>query len=445
MVDFTTPNLCGASEQFNKLAGQFSSIKDSLQGQLEGEIDALKSELTSSLSVLEADIKGLIPELPDIPDVSLISEIQGLLALPAGSPASLTALTSLTSQFGAGLAAAGQDLNSLISSASSALSGGIDLCGGTIPNFVIGPDGSVKEKPQDAGMPDGDPVDEDGAELITPSAEISSVNASIESDADSAASNYQEQTAKVPVVIASESGELSNKTKKEFDKADAQAEAAAVKAKVPAKPQTAKVKDAVSTNKTLPPKKKVIEITDDDRLEIESLAILQDEIAEFANSYTSEFERLMHLLKKHRQASPFNITADGKRKVVFKEDQKAVFPVPPFEKRPINIKQCIKLFTSREKTVKRRLGKRNEEIRKRIDFINGGSITKTTGRDPEDGSTFTKTIRAPASVETLERRFQRNAFELPGIFSGLSMEDMIDRMERAYTIAEKSFTVPLSE
>ena len=64
MVDFTTPNLCGASEEFNKLAGQFSSIKDSLQGSLEGEIDALKGELTASLAVLEADIKGLIPELP---------------------------------------------------------------------------------------------------------------------------------------------------------------------------------------------------------------------------------------------------------------------------------------------------------------------------------------------------------------------------------------------
>ena len=89
MVDFTTPDLCGASEQFNKLAGQFASIKDSLQDQLEGEIDALKSELTASLSVLEADIKGLIPELPDIPDISLISQIQGLVALPTGSPASL--------------------------------------------------------------------------------------------------------------------------------------------------------------------------------------------------------------------------------------------------------------------------------------------------------------------------------------------------------------------
>ena len=444
MVDFTTPNLCGASEQFNKLAGQFSSIKDSLQGQLEGEIDALKSELTSSLSVLEADIKGLIPELPDIPDVSLISEIQGLLALPTGSPASLNALTSLTSQFGAGLAAAGQDLDSLISSASSALSGGIDLCGGTIPNFVIGPDGSVKEKPQDAGMPDGDPVDEDGAELITPSAEISAVNASINSDADSAASNYQEQTAKVPVVVSSESGELSNKTKKEFDKADAQAETAAVKAKVPAKPQTAKVKDAVSTNKTLPPKKKVIEITDDDRIEIESLKILQDEVAEFANSYTSEFERLMHLLNKHSQAGPFNVTADGKRRVVFKENQKARIPVPPFQSKGdhYNIKQFIKLFAGRERAVKRRLGSINENIRERIDFINGGSVTTITGRD-SDGFTFTETISAPPDNFVIERRFQRQAFDLPGIFSGLSMEDMIGRMEEAYTIAEKSFTVPI--
>jgi len=430
MVDFTTPNLCGASEQFNKLAGQFSSIKDSLQGQLEGEIDALKSELTSSLSVLEADIKGLIPELPDIPDISLISEVQNFLALPAGSSASLNALTSLTSQFGAGLAAAGQDLDSLISTASGALSGGIDLCGGTIPER-LDEDGKLLAEP--------------ASSLSTPSAEISSVNASIESDADSAASNYQEQTAKVPVVIASESGELSNKTKKEFDKADAVAEAAAVKAKVPAKPQTAKVKDAVSTNKTLPPKKKVIEITDDDRIEIESLKILQDEVAEFANSYTAEFERLMHLLNKHSQAGPFNVTADGKRRVVFKENQKARIPVPPFQSKGdnYNIKQFIKLFTGRERTVKRRLGRINEEIRERIDFINGGSITTFTGRDPEDGSTFTKTIRAPASAETLERRFQRDAFDLPGIFSGLSMQDLIGRMEEAYTIAEKSFTVPI--
>ena len=152
MVDFTTPDLCGASEQCNKLAGQFASIKDSLQGQLEGEIDALKSELTASLSVLEADIKGLIPELPDIPDISLISQIQGLAALPTGSAASLGALANIGSQFGGALSQAGFSLDSLVGDATAAFSGGIDLCGGGIPNFVIGPNGIPTLKPEDLSL-----------------------------------------------------------------------------------------------------------------------------------------------------------------------------------------------------------------------------------------------------------------------------------------------------
>ena len=43
MVDFTTPNLCGASPEFNKLVSQFDSIKESLKGKLEAEIDLIKS------------------------------------------------------------------------------------------------------------------------------------------------------------------------------------------------------------------------------------------------------------------------------------------------------------------------------------------------------------------------------------------------------------------
>ena len=60
MVDFSVPNLCGASEQFNKLSSQFASIEDSLKGSIEGEIDALKGELTASLGVLEAAVVFLI-------------------------------------------------------------------------------------------------------------------------------------------------------------------------------------------------------------------------------------------------------------------------------------------------------------------------------------------------------------------------------------------------
>ena len=190
MVDFTTPNLCGASEEFNKLAGQFSSIKDSLQGSLEGEIDALKSELTASLAVLENDIKGLIPELPEIPDISLISEIQNLVALPPGSFASLSALANLKAQFGDALDEAGFALDSLVSDATAAFSGGIDLCGGGLPNFVIGPNGIPTLKPEDSGMPNTDPkrlgedddiLGEAASSLLTPAAEISKSNASLSS------------------------------------------------------------------------------------------------------------------------------------------------------------------------------------------------------------------------------------------------------------------------
>ena len=81
---------------------------------------------------------------------------------------------------------------------------------------------------------------------------------------------------------------MSNATQAEFNKADAVAEAAAIKAKVPSDPQTAKVKDAVSTNKTLPPKEPVIkpfELTPDEEVEIVSLKNLQDELSDFENQF----------------------------------------------------------------------------------------------------------------------------------------------------------------
>ena len=58
MVDFTTPNLCGASEAFNKVISEFASIKDTLKNQLEGEIDNLKSffDLLGSYTALDKDI-----------------------------------------------------------------------------------------------------------------------------------------------------------------------------------------------------------------------------------------------------------------------------------------------------------------------------------------------------------------------------------------------------
>ena len=438
MVDFSVPNLCGASEQFNKLSSQFAGIKDSLQGSIEAEIDTVKSDVGSSLSVLDADMKGLIPELPSIPDVSFISEIQNLASLPAGSFSSLSALANIQSQFGDALSGAGFSLDSLVSDAKAAFSGGIDLCGGGLPNFVIGPDGLPTLKTDDVGMPDSDPVDEDGATLTTPAAEISSVNAPIEAAASNAASNYQEQTAKVRVVISSETGEISNKTKEEFDKADAVAETAAIKAKVPANPQTAKVKDAVLTNKTLPPKEPVIkpvDLTADEQAEIEALLFLQEGITDLENEMMSEFERLSHLLLKYTKKFPQNITADGKRKVIL-DRKKRASPPGRTAPRPLTIKGFHGFYRGQVNVKKKSFKSLNLRIDRRRDLILTG---KSTERALREGTSLVRTTSAQ-NVKTLEDIFERIKNERP-INTVLTLLELIDFLDDAYVLAEKTYTV----
>ena len=325
MVDFTTPDLCGASEQFNKLAGQFASIKDSLQGQLEGEIDALKSELTASLSVLEADIKGLIPELPDIPDISLISQIQGLAALPIGSPASLGALANISSQFGGALSQAGFSLDSLVSDATAAFSGGIDLCGGGIPNFVIGPNGIPTLKPEDSGMPDTDPerLDEDGkllaeppSSLSTPSAQINTSNAALAADAAAGAAAVKENLPKTD--LASESGNVSDAAKKEYAKRDAIIRAKLQKDGSAPSPQIQKAANATSTVSNLPPKDSLLSPDE----YITKLKGFQNRIAVVENMVKKAANRASHISKKSKKPEPDNILASGTEKLV-RDDSKS--------------------------------------------------------------------------------------------------------------------------
>ena len=68
-------------------------------------------------------------------------------------------------------------------------------------------------------MPAGDPVDEDGADLITPSAQIFSSNSTLASAITAAASTVKANLPKIDV--ASEIGTVSEAVRKEFDKQDA--------------------------------------------------------------------------------------------------------------------------------------------------------------------------------------------------------------------------------
>ena len=327
MVDFTTPNLCGASEAFNKVISEFASIKDTLKNQLEGEIDTLKSELASALNVIETDIRGLISELPEVPDISLISEIQNFLALPAGSQASLNALTSLTSQFGEGLAALGQDLDSIISAASSALSDGIDLCGGTIPNFVIGPDG-LKEKPQDSGMPDKDPTPELVSALATKAEEILLSKAALAEN--SSAASIEVKITLPSAVTPSESGNISNKDRKEYDKIDAIIKAKLEKDGNAPSPQVQKVTNALAVALNMLSKNQNLNPDENQ----ETLKELQNR-ASAANNNMNKFGGILNnMIRKVSHTIPQNINASGTKKIV-KNDSKSirleVFGLPEIE------------------------------------------------------------------------------------------------------------------
>ena len=444
MVDFTTPNLCGASEEFNKLASQFSSIKDSLQGSLEGEIDALKSELTASLAVLEADIKGLIPELPEIPDISFISEIQNLVSLPAGSLASLSALANIKLQFGDALAEAGFALNSLVSDATAAFSGGIDLCGGGLPNFVIGPNGIPTLKPEDSGMPNTDPkrlgedddiLGEAASSLLTPAAEISKSNASLASALTVAADEIKKAAKEITVDISAERGNISSAIKTAFNKADILAYAASVEAGIPTRPQIAKIKVAVASTSSLPlapatptPAAPVGNTAGTSPLavgDIESkLKVIQDSISSAVNERNRMLDKLFDpgLLIKATKSHPHNlISAD--RKVVNNPKKTITITMNEINSDDlsgtveVNVQGVSKYYGIRINSV--------NSARKRVEILIRGLLEKLTkvGPDPAEDSAQVDYIKEKADIVNDD-------------YAKLSEE-----MERTYIQAKKAFTV----
>ena len=132
MVDFSIPNLCGASPDFNKLMSQFDSIKGEILGGLELDAGAMASTLTTSLNQLEADLRAMIPELPSLPAVNFQAEVTSLISLPAGSNAYISKLATLQSQFGSQL----PNLESVVSDALSSVLAGGDVCG-VCPNLEL--------------------------------------------------------------------------------------------------------------------------------------------------------------------------------------------------------------------------------------------------------------------------------------------------------------------
>ena len=140
MADIFTANLAGANEKFNSLISKLDTVKSDLLGGLETEASALASTLSSDLTAITGDLRGLMPPIPTLPDINLQAGLTSLSAFNVGSNQHTALLNDITSNFGSALSAGGFSLDTLVSNASSAVGAG-DTLSGIVPNFVKGADG----------------------------------------------------------------------------------------------------------------------------------------------------------------------------------------------------------------------------------------------------------------------------------------------------------------
>ena len=135
MVDFSNPNLCGASPEMNDVFAKLESAAD----EIEAKIDEAASAAAAAFQTAQDEINNAVNklqtiEIPELPKLNLQAEITNLTTLTEGSPEYVSALANITTEFGSSLTNAGLSLDSLVSNATStALSGG-NLCS-VVPNF----------------------------------------------------------------------------------------------------------------------------------------------------------------------------------------------------------------------------------------------------------------------------------------------------------------------
>ena len=125
MVDFTTPNLPGASALYNKIASKVHEIDTKLltADNLVSSASDMKTMVEADLTDLKATVEGMIPELPSLPSLNLQAEITALSGLAAGSSAYTAKLASIGTSFGGAISTGGYSLDSIASAGASALAG----------------------------------------------------------------------------------------------------------------------------------------------------------------------------------------------------------------------------------------------------------------------------------------------------------------------------------
>ena len=87
MADFTTANLEGANELFNKTATDAKALKDQLVAQHGADASTMKAAVESKVADLQTSLSSMIPELPNVPNVNMQGEFAVLMQDFTGVPA----------------------------------------------------------------------------------------------------------------------------------------------------------------------------------------------------------------------------------------------------------------------------------------------------------------------------------------------------------------------
>ena len=135
MVDFKIPDLCGASPELNDVLSKLADAKADAKAKLDEAAStaaAAFGEAQNELAGLKDKLQSI--EIPTLPKLNLQAEIAGIASQIPGTPSFLSALAKIKTEFEDDIKAAGLELDSLVSSATSAISGGGDLCA-LVPNL----------------------------------------------------------------------------------------------------------------------------------------------------------------------------------------------------------------------------------------------------------------------------------------------------------------------
>jgi hypothetical protein len=142
----TIPNLCGASPELDDALTKLEELENGLTAKIDAVASEAAAAAEAAVTELKAAFDGLALDLPELPPLNLQAEITSLLALPKTTPGEVLAYTSklanIETNFGTELTSAGKSLTTLVSDATTAISGDGDLCA-AVPNFEKAADGSA--------------------------------------------------------------------------------------------------------------------------------------------------------------------------------------------------------------------------------------------------------------------------------------------------------------